>query len=182
MADGDSKCKEVDETGAEQDISPSWNAFFAGGVRINKHVGVYLDVTYGALAPNQPTGVDVTINLLTVMPTVRGFFRPSKEMELFGGLGVGYTNSMYEASGGGTTVTGGRTNLTDLKLNVGGFYYINHKIGIGLNVDYIFLRNSTGESCADAGSGEECSQIADAPEDVDIADALQPSLIGRFTF
>lgn len=183
MADGDSKCKDTDTAGKEQDIGPSWNTFLAIGARINWHLGVYLDTSYGALAPSQPDSGQVTMNLLTIMPTVRGFYRPSKKMELYGGLGVGYTKSSYEASGGGATVTGGRTNMTDMKLNAGGIFYIQKKVALGLNLDYIFLRNEAGEQCMDIDGTETCSDIkAEGDYDGSVPDAFQASFIGRFAF
>lgn len=141
------------------DLGTSFALVLSGGYRFLPIVGAYLDLDYGRLSVD-----DGSFWSLTVMPTVRGF-TTFRQGEVYIGAGVGYSSYHAEI----VNVDSSWSNWLNLKLTAGGDYNINRNASVGLNVDWIFNFDESGQVCTDMTGTELCSDDHDA----DIIDFLQ---------
>ena len=157
---GDADC---DEAGV------SYALLLAPGSRINKYLGLYADLSYGAFSPKGESVDDAERTFLSVMPTARVFLplrltlipvpvlavekpgdtRPKRTTDsimltLHWGLGAGYSSMTSTAND--STVT--KSNYMNFKTSVGLAVAASHNVDVGVNSDYIFQNG--GELCMDA--------------------------------
>ncbi len=171
--DGDASCDTVES---------GYFGLVAPGYRFHRNFGIFLDFGYGTIEPDfegLPEGVDTSAYGIIVMPTLRGFVEVTRGLELFAGLGVGYFMFKTEAEYEGESASTSLTNMTSIKVGVGGLYWVNPQIGVGVMADLISTANS-GEFCLEyPGEGEQCDDLDD---DADIADFWQIGAAAIFRF
>ena len=172
VSDGDDKC---------DDIGPSVSILLAPGVRFMKYFGAYLDINIGWMSPDEKkTGAD-SISTLQIMPVFRGIYTIGGPfpIEVFGGLGGGYSRAGVSRQSMGQNYSGTWSSFLNAKLNAGAIYRLNKNLGVGLNIDFIFNNNGTGEHCEEANGNEECH---DVPDDGELSDVLQILIMGSYLF
>ena len=81
LKDDEMKCTYVD---------PSIGLFFAPGFKINKHIGINLDINLGFF-DLENTNSDDTYYSLQIIPVIRGYLPLNNKLQIFGGAGVGYS-------------------------------------------------------------------------------------------
>lgn len=169
VSDGDAKC---------DDIGSSVSLLLAPGVRFLDYFGLYLDINIGWLSPDDKTGVD-SLSTVQIMPVFRGIYIIDGPfpIEVFGGLGAGYSRMATALKGGGD---GTWSSFLNPKLNAGATYRLTDKIGVGLNIDFIFNNNILGaESCFNEGPIDQCE---DLDSDDDQSEIMQILILGSYLF
>ena len=169
MESGDADCDDIEASGA---------LFFAPGLKFNNYLGLYLDMSYGWLSPSGEGSDDVTINTLYVMPTLRGIYN-FEIGEVFGGLGWGYSRANISADSDDGDIEFTWSGWMNMKLTAGVVFKIAGPFSLGMNLDYIFNGDESGETCLKVpGYPEECQD----EDQGDVADLFQASVIAKFTF
>jgi len=161
MESGEAKCDRVD---------PSFAILVSPGFRMSDIIGIYLDITYGRLNPEEG---DANYSHFTAMPTLR-FFSVLPGAEIFAGIGAGYARKDAEFGDAESSWE----NFLNMKLNVGGAFKVAPTMDIGVNFDYIFNADGKGEACAPDGSGDKTC----ADNKGDIEDAIQIIAFAKFHF
>lgn len=167
MESGDAECKKSD---------PSFGILVAPGFRMSNIFGIYADVTYAALKLDDDDVSDTTYRNLTVMPTAR-IFSVMPGAELYGGVGAGYSRTTVEADSEYGSVEATWENFLNMKLNVGGAFKVSPTMHLGVNLDYIFNADESGEFCGKLGGEKECRD-----NESDVEDLLQITGFVKFHF
>ncbi|MBN1945936.1 MAG: porin family protein [Bradymonadales bacterium] len=153
------------------DLGTSWAVLLSGGYRFLPIIGASLDLSYGRLSVDLASGGDGSFYSLTIMPTVRGY-TTFRQGEVFIGGGVGYSRFGIEEN----NVDSSWSNWLNLKLTAGGDYNINNNLAIGLNLEYIFNFDESGQYCTEATGTEICSDS----HDFDILDLIQVTIMFKY--
>ena len=162
MESGDATCDKLD---------PNMNLLFAAGYRFSPVFGAYLDGSFGWLTGDN--GAE-DVSTMVIMPTLR-LYAPLRDAELYGALGFGYSRQGKTIN----TVEESWSSWTNLKVGVGGAISISSNLSVGVNIDYVFNINGTGERCDDTGGTKSCR---DATSDDDIQDLIQATAFLKYRF
>ena len=150
MEDGNAKCT---------DVGSSLGFFIAPEVKLSEVLSVGLDINYGMFSLDNDESGDASMSSLQIMPIVRGYYEIAPEIEVFGGLGLGYTSYIMSYKMLGQEGTSNWSTLLGAKLNFGGSFKLSEELAAGVMLDYVM--NSGGETCVDAGGSETCSDDDD---------------------
>ena len=143
---GYNECLRDDDTTCSN-IDPSVGFFIAPGIRLHKHIGINLDINLGFFDLEYTSSEDNYYSL-QIMPVVRGYLPLNNKVQVFGGIGLGYSRTKLTYH---YNIPINIPNMDDsidyeytwysflaLKINGGIYYTLSKKMKLGVMIDYIF--------------------------------------------
>jgi len=164
MESGEAQCDNFD---------PNMNLLFAAGYRFSPVFGAYLDGAFGWLTGDN--GAE-DISTMVIMPTAR-LYAPLRDAELYGALGFGYSRRAFTDE---KKAQHSWSSWTNLKVGVGGAIHISSNLSVGVNLDYVFNFNGTGERCTESGGEKTCG--GDVLGTDDVQDLIQATAFLKYRF